>query len=115
MVTPNQIIDEDTIREAAEAILRAAPGSKVIVFGSYARGDARPGSDLDFLVIELDFENVLHETARLREVVHPILRSWMIPVDILLASKRTFDYWRETPNTVYYEADRRGKTYEPTD
>ena len=45
------MIDETTIRKAADMLLAAAPpGSKVILFGSYARGEADERSDLDFLV-----------------------------------------------------------------
>jgi predicted nucleotidyltransferase len=40
------------VKEAARLLPRAAHSPvKVIVFGSRARGDPHPGSDLDFLVI----------------------------------------------------------------
>lgn len=40
----------DDRREAIKAILRSHHGVAVAVFGSVARGDEKPGSDLDFLV-----------------------------------------------------------------
>lgn len=44
---------EETIKRAAARLAEeAGPQAQVILFGSHARGDARPGSDLDFLVIE---------------------------------------------------------------
>lgn len=41
----------ELIRAAVEAIVGAAAPRRVVLFGSHARGDAGPDSDLDFLVI----------------------------------------------------------------
>ncbi|HEY2478452.1 MAG TPA: nucleotidyltransferase domain-containing protein [Solirubrobacterales bacterium] len=47
------MIDEATIAETGRRIGAAAPaGSRVILFGSHARGDANAHSDIDILVIE---------------------------------------------------------------
>ena len=45
------MIDEATIAEAGRRISAAAPGARVILFGSHARAEADPKSDLDLLVI----------------------------------------------------------------
>ena len=52
--------DDAVIEEAASRITDAAPGSRVILFGSHARGHVREDSDLDLLVIE----PVVEDTAR---------------------------------------------------
>ena len=47
------MLDDALIQEAGQRLHAAAPpGSRVILFGSHARGQAGPHSDLDFLVIE---------------------------------------------------------------
>jgi predicted nucleotidyltransferase len=103
------MIDESTIRDAVNELLKQAPrNSMVILFGSYARGQARPDSDLDFLVVEPQLQSGIDETVRLRKA----LRGLPVAVDILVVSKETFLYWMETPNTVYYRAAKEGKVYE---
>jgi predicted nucleotidyltransferase len=103
------MIDERTIRDAVERLLRAAPGSKVILFGSYARGEATEDSDLDFLVVEPEVKDALSEMVRLRKVLADVPAS----IDILVVSTKRFEYWKDTPNTVMFRALREGKVYEP--
>ena len=108
------MIDESIIRTVADRLLAAAPaGSKVILFGSYARGQADSRSDLDFLVVEPQVPNRLAEMVRLREAVEPVVAPLRIGVDVLVTSAATFDYWRDTPNTVYYRVVKEGKAHEP--
>ena len=103
------MIDEATIEKAAELLREAAPGARVILFGSCARGDATDGSDLDFLVVEPEVKARRKETVRLRDVLRPL----RISVDIIVASEKTFRYWVDTPNTVMCEAAREGRVFEP--
>jgi predicted nucleotidyltransferase len=102
------MVTRETIEEAARLLLAAAPGSKVILFGSHARGDAREDSDVDFLVVEPQVEDGCAEAVRLTDVLRPLL----LPVEVLVVSAERFDYWRDTPNTVMYRAVREGKVYE---
>jgi predicted nucleotidyltransferase len=46
------MISSEQIQQAVERLVAAANPSKVILFGSYARGDATEDSDLDLMVIE---------------------------------------------------------------
>ncbi len=103
------MIDEATIEKAVELLREAAPGAKVILFGSHVRGDAREGSDVDFLVVEPEVRARRKEAVRLRDVLRPL----RIPVDIIVASEKTFRYWADTPNTVICEAAREGRVFEP--
>ena len=102
------MIDRDTIQRAVETILNAAPaGSQVILFGSYARGDANEDSDLDFLVVEPVVRGRRREMVRLREVLRPL----RIPADVLVVSRNVFDAWKDLPNNVVYEAVREGRSF----
>ncbi len=102
------MIDEATIEKAADLLREAAPGAKVILFGSYARGNATDESDLDFLVVEPEVRARRKETVRLRDVLRPL----RIPVDIIVASEKTFRYWADTPNTVICEAAQEGRVFD---
>ena len=101
------MISEETINEAVRRLVEAARPRKVILFGSYARGEAREDSDLDFLVIEREVKARHREMVRLDDA----LRSLQIPVDVLVATEETFQEWCETPCTVYYDAHQQGKIY----
>gem|GEM_PF-4401872 len=56
---------EAQILEAGRRLARAAPNARVILFGSHARGNAGPRSDVDILVIEPDVDNAAIESVRL--------------------------------------------------
>ena len=104
----NRTIDEKTIAEAVELLRRAAPSATIIVFGSAARGETTRDSDLDILVVEPAVNDRWAEMVRLRDVLGPL----RIPIDVLVYSQETFDYWVETPGTVIYEAAQEGRIFE---
>jgi uncharacterized protein len=102
------MIDQETIHQAVRTLLNAAPqGSEVILFGSYARGDAQETSDLDFLVVEPQPVAHLQEAARLDRA----LSAAHVAADIVVVSRTVFEEWKDTPNTVIYEAAREGKAF----
>jgi len=98
-------ISEQTIQEAVRRLVEVGRPQRIILFGSYARGDARHQSDLDFLVIQQEVKSWRKETVRLQDA----LRSMRIPVDVLLASEATFRKWADTPGTVIYRARKEGQ------
>lgn len=103
------MMDQATIEKAVDLLLEAAPtGSRVILFGSHARGDARPDSDLDFLVIEPRVADHRAEMVRLHRVLLPL----RVPADVLVTSEGIFEEWHDTPGTVLYEAATEGRTFD---
>lgn len=100
------MFDDAVIREAGRRILRAAPpGSKVILFGSHARGQAGEHSDLDFLVIEPEVADVVKESVRLRRT----LRGLEVWADVIVRSEESVREWRDVYGTVINSALREGR------
>lgn len=102
------LIPQETIDGAARLLLEAAPaGSEVILFGSYARGDARPDSDLDFMVVEPTVKAKRSESTRLRKALGSIRAS----IDVLVVSRQLFESWKQIPSNVIYWAAQEGRVY----
>jgi predicted nucleotidyltransferase len=79
------VVSEADIERCGRVLVDAASSpARVIVFGSYARGTADEGSDLDFLVIEQEVGSRAAESARLRELL-PRLK---VPVDVIVLSEK---------------------------
>jgi uncharacterized protein len=101
------MIDEATINKAVELLRQAAPDATIILFGSWARGEAKEDSDLDFLFVEPSFTSRHDEMVRLDDVLRPL----HIPVDVLVVTRKTYEDWADTPGTVLYEAAREGRVF----
>lgn len=100
------MITEDQIKQAVDILVREARPEKIILFGSYARGDARPDSDLDLLVVEREVPHQRTEMARLRKALSPL----RIPVDVLVtAADRLSSSWADFPGSYLYDALREGR------
>lgn len=99
------MLPDQTIQAAVDRIVAAASPSKVILFGSYARGEATEDSDLDLMVIEKEVADTGEEMVRLRSAVGDV----GIGVDVLVYSEREFEKRREWCSSPVYWATREGK------
>jgi predicted nucleotidyltransferase len=76
-------ISDTLIREAAQRLGEAArQPARVILFGSYARGEANAESDLDFLVVQQDGFSHRREIVRLQDALSPL----RLPAELLVVS-----------------------------
>ena len=89
--------------EAVRRIVAAVDPERIIVFGSFARGEARPGSDLDLLVV-LKFEGSHH---RKMGEVGALLSGLDVPKDVLVVTpadvERSMDRWDSVIKTACVE------------
>ena len=99
------MISNKTILEAVELLRKAANPTRIILFGSYARGDTNEQSDLDFLIVIKELKARRMETVHLKDVLSPL----RIPVDVVVISEKTYQEWKDAPGTIIYEATQEGK------
>ncbi|TSE24505.1 Nucleotidyltransferase domain protein [Tepidimonas sediminis] len=96
----------DWIEQARRQLDGALPeGSRVILFGSHARGQARPDSDLDLLVVEPEVTDRHAEMARLAA----LLGRAHIPADVVVMSTAAFERQAGVVNTLAWRAQREGR------
>jgi predicted nucleotidyltransferase len=94
-----------TIDRMVKRIVANFQPQQVILFGSQARGDAGPDSDVDLLVV-MDFEGTAFEKGlEIREALHDIL----IPKDIIVTRPEDFAWRKEIVGTIEWPASREGK------
>jgi predicted nucleotidyltransferase len=99
------MISSEQIQQAVERLIVAAKPSKVILFGSYARGDATDDSDLDLMVIEQEVSNKFDEMVRLRNVMGDM----GVGVDLLVYSDSEASRRSQVPGTVLHTAFNEGR------
>lgn len=78
--------------------------AKAFLFGSYARGEATPDSDIDLMVIKkAPVENWLTETAALRRRMR-----FGKSLDLVVEDESSFARWKREYGTIQYEVAREG-------
>jgi UTP:GlnB (protein PII) uridylyltransferase len=76
---------ESEIQALADRIAREFRPQKIILFGSHARGEARPDSDVDLLVIIDSEQHPSRTAAEITCRVHP----GRYPLDLIVRSPKT--------------------------
>ncbi len=101
----------DVIERAGRLLAEAAPPrSKVLLFGSHSRGEARADSDFDFLVIEPSVASKAKEMVRLRGVLDPL----RVAADVIVMTQEYVEEWGEVPGTMLHDALTEGRVLAET-
>jgi len=103
-MVPHRSVQE-TIDKMTRRIVRRFRPEKVILFGSHARGDAGPDSDVDLLVVL-----PIRDSRRDVEIAIGVaLHDFRIPKDIIVTTPEDFEWRKEIPGTIERPAALEGK------
>ena len=96
----------ESVQQAAERLHAARPQATIILFGSQARGGARPDSDVDFMVV---LPQAPQSTRREMVVLADLLRPLRVWADVLVVSAQRFREAAAVPGTLHHTVAREGK------
>ena len=99
-------VTPETLAEVVRRILTAGAPLKIVMFGSRARGDAGPGSDLDILIVE---ESNLPRYKRAARYLRALVGVFPAK-DVVVWTPQEIEAWARVPNAFITTALREGKT-----
>ncbi|HEV7671834.1 MAG TPA: nucleotidyltransferase domain-containing protein [Thermoanaerobaculia bacterium] len=102
-------VSEDLLSQMAEVIVQEVKPERIILFGSHARGDARPDSDVDLLVIEQEGFGKQRSRRREAALLWRALAHFPIPKDIVVYSQEEAAAWTNYPGHLMAQALREGR------
>lgn len=101
------MLDMQIIQAAADRLAAAASSpARIILFGSYGRGTADEGSDLDFMVIEQELSDKAAEYMRLMDALGRVAPG--VGVDLLIYPLIEFERRSQVPGTILFRACKEG-------
>ncbi len=105
-------VTDEKVQAAIQKIVEVRHPRRIILFGSYIRGDGGRDSDLDILVVTDEVVGGSRcESVRIRR----LLKGITMPMDILVISERQLDEVADVPGMIYREALTHGEVvYEST-
>lgn len=93
------------IQEMVDRIVKRFDPEKIILFGSHARGDAGPDSDVDLLVVMPVAGSKRDKMVEIGVALHDI----PLPKDIIVTTPEDFEWRMEIVGTIERPAVQEGK------
>jgi len=99
MVEAERADVELVVERAVEILAREINPRKIVLFGSAARGDWGPDSDIDLLVVLDRFDSRVDEMNRASRLLAPL----RVPTDVLVCSVNKVRDWGHVVNHIINE------------
>ena len=103
-------MSNEVLNNIVDDIVRRVNPTKVILFGSTARGETNKDSDLDLLIIEKEKFNKDRSRRKELKSIRQLLMKYKIPKDILLYDEEEVEYWKDSTNHIIARCLKEGKT-----
>jgi hypothetical protein len=97
-------VDEKLLEEIVKRIVEAVAPEKIILFGSAARGEMGPDSDVDLLVVKAG-----EDPREVERVIYRRLIGVGVPKDVLVVTPGYLEKHKNTIGYVYQPALREGR------
>jgi len=98
-------VTESLLADVVGCVLSVGNPQKIVLFGSRARGDSRPDSDLDLLIIEDSGLPRYRRSARYRRALCGLFPA----KDVVVWTPDEVEEWREVPNAFITTVLAEGK------
>jgi len=96
---------ENLLQEIVRRILEVVKPDRIILFGSAARGEMTPDSDIDLLVLEPSPKEPRRQIVRLRNE----LRGLGYPFDVMVMATERFEETKDVIGGLAYPAKKYGR------
>ncbi len=101
------MITQEQINTIISKIAKSYKPEKIILFGSYAKGEEKEDSDLDILVVKNTKERFFDRTRAVRKVLQPQI----VPMDILVYTPEEFEQKKNELNHIVYIINKEGRVF----
>lgn len=108
-------ISDELIDRMARRIVAEVDPERIVLFGSWARGEANDQSDVDFLVVEREPFGSNRSRREKAVRIWRCLSEFRIPTDILVYSVDELDQWKDSSYHVVGRALKEGKVLYESD
>lgn len=99
------MITETVLQEIVERTVSSVRPDKIVLFGSAARGEMRPDSDIDLLVVK-DGISSRREVAK--QIYHHLAGAG-VPVDVVVVTPEDVEFYRNKVGPAIGPAVREGR------
>jgi predicted nucleotidyltransferase len=97
--------NHDLLAEVIRRVVEVASPDRIILFGSAARGETGPDSDVDLLVVKA---GVIHRR-RLAQRIYGRLVGLEVPVDVLVVTPEDVETFNDKVGTIIGPALQEGR------
>ncbi|NMF86272.1 nucleotidyltransferase domain-containing protein [Nodosilinea sp. P-1105] len=99
------MLTQATIQQISDRIVDRFQPEKIILFGSYARSEAHPHSDLDLLVV---VDTLPPRGQRSAPILKMLAQDYTEPIDIIVRSAQAIKDWEQVPGSFAHQVTTEG-------